>query len=635
MKGFSYFIVVAVAAFAVLSSAFRSSGHGGGAAAVAARRWRGAAEVFCSSGNRGSSVHALCMTSSSDHSVTTAVHDPVKLVAVKPTAHDLYTGRDPARIKIFDTTLRDGEQSPGCTMNTEEKMAVAKQLAKLGVDIIEAGFPVASAGDFEAVTKIAQTVGNYDDPPIICGLSRALKNDISTCYEAIKHAKFPRIHTFIASSDIHMQFKLKKTREEVLDITTEMVSHAASLCKDVEFSAEDALRSDPTFLYELYSRAIEAGATTINVPDTVGYTTPAEFYQLIKGLRENVRGIDDVTISVHGHDDLGMAVANFLSAVEGGARQLECTINGIGERAGNAALEELVMALHVRKSYYNKYLGRTQESDKPLTNVKTQEIYKTSRLVSTLTGMVVQPNKAIVGANAFAHESGIHQDGVLKNKRTYEIMDAESIGLSENNIVLGKHSGRNAFRTRLKELGYDLKDDELNRAFVRFKELADKKKEISTADLESLVNDEIQMITEDRYKMVRIQVLCGDQQIPTATATIRDTSKGDDAENAETTLACTGTGPVDAAFKAIRQQAEGADDVKLLEYTVSSVTAGIDALGEVTVRLQDPQTSRIAFGKAANTDVIVASAQAYINAINRLVSMRSQPVKAHPQFSGI
>jgi 2-isopropylmalate synthase len=352
----------------------------------------------------------------------------IKLVTVNPTAHDIYTGRDPARIKIFDTTLRDGEQSPGCTMNTEEKLAVAKQLAKLGVDIIEAGFPIASVGDFDAVSKIAQSVGNYADPPIICGLARALTKDITTCWDAIKFAKFPRIHTFIASSDIHMEFKLKKNRNEVLAITTEMVGLASSLCKDVEFSAEDALRSDPVFLYELYSRAIEAGATTINVPDTVGYTTPAEFYQLIKGLRENVRGIDTVTISVHGHDDLGMAVANFLSAVEGGARQLECTINGIGERAGNAALEELVMALHVRKSYYNKYMGRFDESAAALTNVKTTEIYKTSRLVSTLTGMVVQPNKAIVGANAFAHESGIHQDGVLKHKRTYEIMDAESIG---------------------------------------------------------------------------------------------------------------------------------------------------------------------------------------------------------------
>lgn len=352
----------------------------------------------------------------------------IRPAPIKATAHDLYTGRDPARVKIFDTTLRDGEQSPGCTMNTEEKMLVAAQLAKLGVDVIEAGFPVASEGDFEAVSKIAMTVGQLENPPIICGLARALKKDISVCYDAIKHAKFPRIHTFIATSDIHMEHKLKKTRAEVLEITKEMVSHAASLCKDIEFSAEDALRSDPEFLYQVYSVAIASGATTINVPDTVGYTTPAEFYKLIRGLRENVKGIDGITISVHGHNDLGMAVANFLAAVEGGARQLECTINGIGERAGNAALEELVMALHVRKSYFNRFFSRADDSEVALTNVKTNEIYKSSRLVSTITGMVVQANKAIVGANAFAHESGIHQDGVLKNKRTYEIMDADSIG---------------------------------------------------------------------------------------------------------------------------------------------------------------------------------------------------------------
>jgi 2-isopropylmalate synthase len=312
---------------------------------------------------------------------------------VIPTAHDIYTGRDPNRVKIFDTTLRDGEQSPGCTLNTEEKLVIARQLAKLGVDVIEAGFPIASLGDFEAVSKIAESVGNFENPPIICGLARALKKDITTCYEAIKSAKFPRIHTFIATSDIHMEHKLKKTREQVLEITTEMVSHASALCKDVEFSAEDALRSDPEFLYEVYSRAIAAGATTINVPDTVGYTTPSEFLDLIRGLKANVKGIDGVTISVHGHDDLGMAVANFLSAVEGGARQLECTINGIGERAGNAALEELVMALHVRKSFYNKYFGREVESETPLTNINTYEIHKTSRMVSTLTGMMVQPNK--------------------------------------------------------------------------------------------------------------------------------------------------------------------------------------------------------------------------------------------------
>lgn len=358
-----------------------------------------------------------------------SIRSGIKNVVVKPTPHDIYTGRDPARIKIFDTTLRDGEQAPGCTMNTEEKLIVAKQLAKLGVDIIEAGFPIASNGDFEAVTKIAQSIGNLENPPIICGLARALKNDITTCYEAVKHAKFPRIHTFIATSDIHMEHKLKKSRSDVLQITSEMVRLAKSLCEDVEFSAEDALRSDPDFLFQVYSAAIDAGATTINVPDTVGYTTPAEFYSLILKLRENVKNIDQVTISVHGHNDLGLAVANFLAAVEGGARQLECTINGIGERAGNAALEELVMALHVRKSYYNKYLDREENSDLSLTNIKTQEIFKSSRLVSSLTGMVVQPNKAIVGANAFAHESGIHQDGVLKNRRTYEIMDAESIGM--------------------------------------------------------------------------------------------------------------------------------------------------------------------------------------------------------------
>lgn len=551
-------------------------------------------------------------------------------VLIKPTAHDLYTGRDPSRVKIFDTTLRDGEQSPGCTMNTEEKLLIANQLAKLGVDIIEAGFPIASDGDFEAVAKIAKSVGNFEDPPIICGLSRALTKDIKVCYDAIKYAKFPRIHTFIATSDLHMQHKLKKTRQEVLDITTEMVGLAASLCKDVEFSGEDALRSDPEFLYEVYTRAIAAGATTINVPDTVGYTTPQEFRNLILGIRQNVKNIDDVTISCHGHDDLGMAVANFLSAVEGGARQLECTINGIGERAGNAALEEIVMALHVRKQYYNKFFGRDEDSQVALTNIQTKEIYKTSRLVSTLTGMAVQANKAIVGANAFAHESGIHQDGVLKNRRTYEIMDAESIGLSDNNIVLGKHSGRAAFRSRLVELGYSVSDDELNRAFVRFKELADKKKTISNADIASLVNDEIQQLTvTNRYIIERIQVLCGDQQVPTATATIRD-----DIDGTSTTVAAVGTGPVDAAFKAIRQQIPNTDDIKLLEYTVSSVTAGIDALGEVSVRLQDKE-GRIVFGRASNTDVIVASSQAYINAVNRLVSMQGSKIPVHPQFNTI
>eukprot|EP01041_Mallomonas_annulata_P000238 gene238-432_t len=547
---------------------------------------------------------------------------------VRASAHDIYTGRDPARVKVFDTTLRDGEQSPGCTMNGDEKLAVAKQLAKLGVDIIEAGFPIASPGDFSAVSKIAEIVGNMENPPIICGLARALPKDITTCYEAIKHAKFPRIHTFIATSDIHMQHKLKKSREEVLKITTEMVGLASSLCKDVEFSGEDALRSDPEFLYEVYSLAIAAGATTINVPDTVGYTTPSEFFKLIQGIRANVRGIDDVTISVHGHDDLGMAVANFMAAIEGGARQVECTINGIGERAGNAALEELVMGLHVRKSYYNKYFNRAEDSDIPLTNVVTKEIYKTSRLVSTVTGMVVQGNKAIVGANAFAHESGIHQDGVLKNKRTYEIMDAESVGVSDNSIVLGKHSGRHAFRSRLTELGYALNDEDLNRAFIRFKDLADKKKDISNADIECLVNDEMLIDSKDRYKMTRIQVFCGDHQIPTATASVRDEEEG-----IESTVSTVGTGPVDAAFKALAMHIPESKDFKLLEYTVSSVTGGIDALADVFVRVEDVTTGRVAIGRSANNDIIVGSAQSYINALNRLVSMKNDSRPVHPQYN--
>jgi 2-isopropylmalate synthase len=591
-------------------------------------------------GNTCSSIIAKNRQSVRRYSVATIdiygeVITPLK---VTPTAHDKYTGRDPARVKIFDTTLRDGEQSPGCTMNIEEKINVAKQLAKLGVDIIEAGFPVSSLGDFEAVSRIAATIGQSEDPPIICGLARSLKNDIKVCYDAIKVAKFPRIHLFIATSDIHMEYKLKKNREQVLDITTEMVTYAKSLCDDIEFSAEDALRSDPEFLYQVYSRAIAAGATTINVPDTVGYTTPGEFRTLVAGLRKNVAGIDDIVISVHGHNDLGMAVANFHAAIEAGARQLECTINGIGERAGNAALEELVMGLHVRKAYYNRFFERSDDCADPLTNINTQEIYKTSRLVSSITGMLVQANKAIVGANAFAHESGIHQDGVLKNKRTYEIMDAESIGLSENSIVLGKHSGRAAFRSRLQELGYTLTDVELNSAFVRFKELADKKKDIENADIESIVNDEMALISgqssdkKQRYKLDRVQVSCGDGLVSTATICLID-----ELNNGKVLLTSdTGTGPVDAAYRAISQLTSdsiSASDLRLLEYTVSSVTAGIDALGEVTVRIQDLSNSRIAIGRAANTDVIVASAQAYLHAINRVISLRGEELPKHPQFS--
>lgn len=529
------------------------------------------------------------------------------------------TQSNPDRIIIFDTTLRDGEQSPGATLNVDEKLTIARQLARLGVDVIEAGFAYASPGDFEAVQKIAQTVGT-EDGPVICSLARAIRDDIKAAAEAIKPAAKSRIHTFISTSDIHLQYQLKKSRSEVLAIAEEMVAYAKSFVDDVEFSPMDAGRSDPEFLYQVLERTIAAGATTINIPDTVGYTTPSEFGDLIRGIKENVPNVDRAIISVHGHNDLGLAVACFLEAVKNGARQLECTINGIGERAGNAALEELVMALHVRRQYFNPFLGRSIESEAPLTRIDTQQIYKTSRLVSNLTGMLVQPNKAIVGANAFSHESGIHQDGVLKHKLTYEIMDAQSIGLNNNQLVLGKLSGRNAFRSRLKELGFDLGDQELNRAFLRFKEMADKKKEITDWDLEAIVNDETQQAPE-LFRLEHIQVSCGDHARPTATVTIR-TPAGE-----ELTDAAIGTGPVDAVYKAINRVVNVPN--QLIEYSVQSVTAGIDALGEVTIRLK--HEDRIFSGHAANTDIIVASALAYMNALNRLSSTSQSGKALHPQ----
>ncbi|MEG4091079.1 2-isopropylmalate synthase, partial [Microcoleus sp. Pol12B4] len=449
------------------------------------------------------------------------------------------------RIIIFDTTLRDGEQSPGASLNVDEKLTIARQLARLGVDVIEAGFPFTSTGDFEAVQKIARSVGT-EHGPTICGLARARKPDIKRAAEALKPAANARIHTFLATSDIHLEHKLKKTRAEILEIVPEMVAYAKSFVDDVEFSPEDACRSEPEFLYQVLERAIAAGATTVNIPDTVGYTTPSEFGALIRGIKENVPNIDRAIISVHGHNDLGLAVANFLEAVKNGARQLECTINGIGERAGNAALEELVMALYVRRQYYNPFLGRAADSEEPLTNIDSRQIYKTSRLVSNLTGMLVQPNKAIVGANAFAHESGIHQDGVLKNKLTYEIMDAESIGLTENQIVLGKLSGRHAFHTRLKELGFEMADDELNKAFVKFKDLADKKKEITDWDLEAIANNEVHQAPE-LFRLELVQVSCGDKSRPTATVTVRNPA------GEELTDAAIGTGPVDAIYRAINR----------------------------------------------------------------------------------
>ena len=525
---------------------------------------------------------------------------------------------DPGRVLIFDTTLRDGEQSPGASLNLEEKLAIAQQLARLGVDVIEAGFPFASQGDFAAVHRIAQQVGG-EHGPVICGLSRASRGDIKACAEALAPAPRRRIHTFIATSDIHLEHKLRKSRKEVLAIVPDMVAYAHSLVDDVEFSCEDAGRSDPEFLYEVIEAAIAAGATTINIPDTVGYTTPTEFGELIAGIDRHVPNIGDAVLSVHGHNDLGLAVANFLESVKNGARQLECTINGIGERAGNAALEELVMALHVRRRYFNPFFGRDADSPTPLTAVRTEEITKTSRLVSNLTGMVVQPNKAIVGANAFAHESGIHQDGVLKNRLTYEIVDARTVGLTDNRISLGKLSGRSAVRARLEELGYDLSREDLDDAFARFKDLADRKREITDRDLEAIVSEQVQQ-PEARYQLKLVQVSCGSSLSPTATVTLAD------EDGKEQTMASIGTGPVDAVCQALNGLAGVPNE--LVEFSVKSVTEGIDAIGEVTIRLR--RDGELYSGHSADTDVVVAAAQAFVNALNRLVAGSSQPA-LHPQ----
>ena len=531
--------------------------------------------------------------------------------------------KDPGRILIFDTTLRDGEQSPGASLNLEEKLAIAHQLARLGVDVIEAGFPFASPGDFKAVTKIANVVGK-ENGPIICGLARASRGDIKACYEAVSPAPKKRIHTFIATSDIHLKHKLKKSRKDVLQIVPEMVNYAKSLVDDIEFSCEDASRSDPEFLYEVIQLAISAGATTINIPDTVGFTTPSEFGKLIADINKNVPNIDEAVISVHGHNDLGLAVANFLEAVKNGVRQLECTINGIGERAGNASLEELVMALHVRKSFFNSFFKRNPDSPTPLTAIRTEEITKTSRLVSNLTGMTVQPNKAIVGANAFAHESGIHQDGVLKNRLTYEIIDAKTVGLSDNKISLGKLSGRSAVRARLEEMGYDLSREDLNDAFARFKDLADRKREITDRDLEAIVSEQVQL-PEAKFQLSLVQVSCGNASKPTATITLLNTE-----DNTENTAVSIGTGPVDAVCEALNKLAKVPNE--LIEFSVKSVTEGIDALGEVTIRIR--RNNKIYSGHSADTDVVVAAANAYVNALNRLVFSEKKD-SIHPQFDNL
>jgi 2-isopropylmalate synthase len=522
-------------------------------------------------------------------------------------------------VKIFDTTLRDGEQSPGATMTSAEKLEVARSLARMGVDIIEAGFPAASPDDLEAVRRIAIEVGNQPRGesearvPIIAGLARANKSDIDKAWEAVKGAKKPRIHTFLATSEIHMKHKLKMDPEEVVGRVSEMVSYARTMCADVEFSPEDAGRSDPEFLYVVLGEAIKAGATTLNIPDTVGYTTPDEFFKLIDGIIKNTPGMHDgITVSVHCHDDLGLATANTLAGIRAGARQAEVTINGIGERAGNTSLEEVVMTLKTRHPIFNLETG-----------IETQQLARVSKLVSNYTGIVVQPNKAIVGANAFAHEAGIHQDGMLKHQTTYEIMRPEDVGVNQTTLVMGKHSGRAALRARLALMGHSLDETELNKAFTRFKELADRKKVITDADLEALIADEFYR-PRDVYYLEGLQVSCGTLGMPTATVRLRG------PDHTIHNFASMGTGPVDATYKAI--DAIVKTPCKLLEFNIHAVTEGIDALGEVTVRIQsendgqhtmDAQSemtfARVYGGHGADTDIIVASAKAYINAVNKLI----------------
>ena len=500
---------------------------------------------------------------------------------------------------IFDTTLRDGEQSPGCSMNLDEKIRIALVLEEMGVDIIEAGFPIASHGDFEAVAKLITS-------STVCGLARSTRDDIERCAEAVKPAKRKRIHTFIATSALHMKFKLQMEPEEVYQAVIDSVTMARKHCDDVEWSPEDGSRTDHDFLCRTVEAAIKAGAATINIPDTVGYAMPHEFADMITMLRNRVPNIDKAVLSVHCHNDLGLAVANSLAAVKAGARQIECTINGLGERAGNCAMEEVVMAL------------RTRNDDMPfVTNIRTENIMTASRLVSAITGFSVQPNKAIVGANAFAHEAGIHQDGVLKNAQTYEIMTPESVGLTQSTLVLGKHSGRHAFRKKLNELGYRLGDNALQDAFRRFKDLADVKKDIYSEDIVALVDDEV-VRTNDRIHVVSLEVLCGTKHRPPR-AELELEIDGD-------VKACsaTGDGPIDAVFNCVKQLFPHKAQLKL--YQVSAVTQGTDAQAEVTVRLDEG--GKTVNGQSADTDTIVASARAYVNALNKLLVKRDKTAPA-------
>jgi 2-isopropylmalate synthase len=496
-------------------------------------------------------------------------------------------------IKIFDTTLRDGEQSPGCSMNVDEKISMAKQLVKLGVDIIEAGFPIASPGDFAAVKRIANEVQGT----IIAGLARAKEEDIKRAWEAVKDAPRHRIHTFHSTSDIHLKYQFRVSREEALKRSVAMVELARSLAADVEFSPMDATRTELPYLIEVVQAVIEAGALTVNIPDTVGYTTPTEFGAMIRAIKEKIG--NSAVIAVHCHNDLGLAVANSLAAIRNGAGQVECTINGIGERAGNCSMEEVVMNLATRKDFY-----------KATTNINTKEIIRTSRLLTRITGMHVQPNKAIVGANAFAHESGIHQDGLLKEKMTYEIMRPEDVGLKQTELILGKHSGRHAFKTRLQDLGYDLAPEEIENAFAKFKHLADQKKEIFDEDIETLVTEEFSKIPTV-FRLMGLNVASGMGVVPKSTVklkirgrSVQKTAKGD--------------GPVDATYKAIAGMTKTKSN--LLKFEVKGITGGTDALGEVVVTLEE--NGKNARGQGADTDIIVAAARAYINALNKIAARK-------------
>ena len=497
------------------------------------------------------------------------------------------------RIKIFDTTLRDGEQSPGCSMNLSEKIEMAKQLDKLGVDIIEAGFAIASPMDHKSVQAIAGAVTNCT----VASLARCTKGDIDAAWDAVKGARHPRIHVFLATSEIHMKYKLQMSPEQVLQRISEMVAYAKSLCDDIEFSAEDASRSEWAFLAQCYSNAVAAGATTLNVPDTVGYSTPMEMAELITYLRQNVTGIENVDISVHCHNDLGMAVANSLACVKAGATQIECTVNGIGERAGNASLEELVMAIHTRRDFYDAETG-----------INTKQIYRSSKLLSNITGVPIPPSKAIVGANAFAHESGIHQHGVIANAQTYEIMNSVDVGIPQNTMVLGKHSGKHALRERLISMGYELSDEELEQVFARFKVLADKKKNLTNSDIEALVLHR-RNTTIGSCRLLSHVVNTGNG-VPN-TSCIKLQRESDVLEEV-----AIGSGPLDASFKAINRMLDM--DIRLESFSLNAVTDGEDAIGEAVVKVAAPD-GQVYTGTGLSTDIIESSIRAYVNGINKIM----------------